>query len=233
MSDDEDTREVDEGMLAESMSEFGLSDGYTRADIMASYHKLARRYHPDLAQGEEDKEMRERVMRRVNAECQVLLSSLSACTRASDARAAGQTTVSVARDDADAQRDAHDGTQYDASDDASGTQARGTAADAGAKGGFRGFASRLTHGDLDFNRFASVMVGLTIAAVIAGIAFLIAGNPGVGWTLIVLAVIDAATQSLVPFYALKLLGHVLLFVATVLDGLSLVAGGIGRACRRR
>lgn len=242
-------RSIDPDVLQRAIDEFGLHDGYTHADIMAAYHKLARRYHPDLAKNEYDRNARKLAMKRVNGECQTLLMSLaSPVTDDSD-------TAYAAADDAS---DYAANVSHAGDNDANGSQAYQTprrqpgnvvrdaeASDAnaqtagdGATEGRTGFigwlhmvARTLIDGSFDSTMFANVAIVLEIIGFVMGLVLIVSGTNGeLGGFLITLSIINLVTFAVGMLLALKLLGYVLSFITTVLDGISYVLGCARKSC---
>lgn len=255
MSGNINEREIDPEELQEAMEEFGLHDGYTHSDIMASYHRLARKYHPDLATSEYDKARRKLVMKRVNSECQALLASLSRNVDMEDVR------MPSSRDIAAAAYDVHEQTTSDARvTKAYGTPSnqQGTKTDetghakgndenegvkpeedgANAPANDIGFIERLhmtarrwKKGDINTSIFATVVIAMNAIGFVVGLILSIGRfNAVIGDTLIALSILNCLTSSIGMFLALKLLGCVLSFIATVLDGMAFVSGRARKSC---
>lgn len=255
MSGSIDEREIDPEELQEAMEEFGLHDGYTHSDIMASYHRLARKYHPDLATSEYDKARRKLVMKRVNSECQALLASLSRNVDMGDVR------MPSSRDIAAAACSTHEQTTSDArstkayvtpsnqqgtkadetvrtkgNDENGGVQPEGDGTHASASGvGFIAklhmTARRWKEGDVNTSIFATVVIAMNAIGFVVGLILSIGRfNAVIGDTLIALSVLNCLTSSIGMFLALKLLGCVLSFIATVLDGMAFVSGRARKSC---
>lgn len=68
----------------QALSDFGLSDSYTIADLKTAYRDATKRWHPDLAKDINERETRNAIMLRLNNEYDYLLSSRDMMTDADD-----------------------------------------------------------------------------------------------------------------------------------------------------
>lgn len=253
MDDDVEERHIDQEELREAMAEFGLSDGYTHADIMASYHRLARRYHPDLAKDKADKDERNLAMKRVNSACKVLLASLSMRTDAST-RLSKQQGTSASRKPASSdvrnsassygepsrwQHAASDDEEEAGGDEASddGVPSEGDISnvrlrDIGFVKWLHMTAKRWENGDVDTETFVVVSIVMEAVGLAIGLVLSLGGfNHAVGDVLVFLSLLNFFTNSIGTIFAMKLAGYVLSFFATVLDGIAFVFGRAKGSCK--
>lgn len=252
MDDGVEERQIDPEELREAMAEFGLSDGYTHADIMASYRRLTRRYHPDLAKGEDDKDERNRAMKRVNSACKMLLASLSMRADAST-RMSNQQDAVVSRKPASSDvfhsapsYGEPSGWQHAASDDEE-EAGEGDASNDGIPSGDDianmplrdiGFvewlhmtAKRWEDGNIDTDTFVVVTMVMEAVGLVIGLVLSLGGfSHAVGDALVVLSLLNFFTNSIGLLFAVKLAGYALSFFATVLDGIAFVFGHAKRSC---
>lgn len=254
MNDDINEREITPEELQEAMEEFGLHDGYTHADIMASYHRLTRKYHPDLATDEYDKAKRKLVMKRVNSEYQALLASLSRNIDMGNVRMPSSRDIAAAvyGMHGQATSDAHDTKTYGTSSNQQGSKAsEGEQSDKTIDDGVQscdngantsandiGFIERLhmtarrwKEGDVRTNTFVTVVIAMNAIEFIVGLILSIGRlNVVIGDALIVLSALNFFTNSIGVLLTLKLLGYMLSFIATVLDGVAFISGRARKSC---